>query len=156
MKVKREWRKSSTIPLAKTFKFFNSFLFSLSLFLIFFFFFSFFLRTFQNSLSLLSFDTHSHQKQKKILTWTFINFQNNAHSAIDGARTSQATQPNDFKSTNVKLTTKNFSLTTIANRRCSIMSTILSLSPRHGNRNLDINSKKFTDSRRQNNRKIWL
>jgi hypothetical protein len=73
-----------------------------------------------------------------------------AHLAItsDAVRISHlTTQQNEFKSTNVKLTSKNCSLTTmtIANRRCSFMSTILSLSPRHRTRNLESGNKSATN-----------
>lgn len=64
----------------------------------------------------------------------------------DAVRTSPK-QPTDFKSTNVKLTVKNSSQTTmtIANRRCSFMN-IFSLSPRHGHSNFSSSNKRITFS----------
>jgi hypothetical protein len=84
--------------------------------------------------------------------------EHEAHLAnsSDGARMSQKTQANEFKSTNVKLTSKNCSLTTmtIENRRFSFISAILSLSPRHGHRSLESGNKKYT-SRMNSNIKIY-
>ncbi|KAL7048417.1 hypothetical protein ACKWTF_003349 [Chironomus riparius] len=74
-------------------------------------------------------------------------------NSSDAARMSQKTQANEFKSTNVKLTSKNCSLTTmtIENRRFSFISAILSLSPRHGHRSLESGNKKFTSRMNSNN-----
>lgn len=68
---------------------------------------------------------------------------------------SQKTPGNDYKSTNVKLTTKKCSLTTmtIENRRFSFISAILSLSPRHGHSSLETGSKRYTSSRKSRNSK---
>lgn len=70
---------------------------------------------------------------------------------------SQKTQANEFKSTNVKLTSKNCSLTTmtIENRRFSFISAILSLSPRHGHRSLESGNKKFTSRMNSNSNEIF-
>lgn len=58
----------------------------------------------------------------------------------------------DFKSTNVKLTTNNYSLTTIANRRWSNM---FSLSPRHhGRANSDFVSNINTSSTENSNNNL--
>jgi hypothetical protein len=69
------------------------------------------------------------------------------HTLEDDAVRRSSKQPTEFKSTNVKLTVKNSSQTTmtIANRRCSFMN-IFSLSPRHGHSNYSSSSKSITFS----------
>lgn len=76
--------------------------------------------------------------------------------ASDAERMSSILQPpsssTEFKSTNVKLTAKHSSLTTmtIANRRCSFMS-IFSLSPRNRHTNINSSNKSITFSTENSN-----
>lgn len=80
------------------------------------------------------------------MKWNFYSRTYTQSIASDADRMSSI-QPTEFKSTNVKLTAKHSSLTTmtIANRRCSFMS-IFSLSPRHGQTNINSSNKSITFS----------
>lgn len=80
------------------------------------------------ALTILSCFQNRNKIKKIAQTWNFL---------------AKPSGPTEFKSTNVKLTANNYSLTTVANRRWS---NIFSLSPRHGRPNVDYVSNSHTNT----------